>query len=36
MLIVGFENSNLEFKYRFLDQIRFLNLNGKFHIQMSN
>jgi len=30
ILISRFENSNLEFKYQFLDQIRFLNLNKKF------
>jgi len=25
-----FENNNLEFKYQFLDQISFLNLNNNF------
>jgi len=34
MLIFGFKNNNLEFKYQFLDQIIFLNLK-KFRIEIS-
>ncbi len=30
MSIFRFENNNLEFKYQFLDQIRFQNLNAEF------
>jgi hypothetical protein len=30
ILISKFENNNLEFKYDFLDQISFLNLNKNF------
>jgi hypothetical protein len=30
ILILRFENNNLEFKYQFLDQISFLNLNNNF------
>jgi hypothetical protein len=29
-LIFRFENKNLEFRYQFLDQISFLNLNKNF------
>jgi len=36
MLIFGFKNNNLEFKYQFLDQIIFKNLNRNFCIQFSN
>jgi len=32
ILIFGFENKNLEFKYEILDQISFLNLNNNFQI----
>jgi hypothetical protein len=34
ILIFELENNNLEFKYQFLDQINFLNLNRKFHMQI--
>jgi hypothetical protein len=30
ILIFRFENNNLEFKYQFLDQTYFLNLNNNF------
>jgi hypothetical protein len=30
IIIFRFKNSNLEFKYQFLDQISFLNLNKNF------
>jgi hypothetical protein len=32
ILIFKFENNNLEFKYQFLDQVMFLNLNKNFQI----
>jgi hypothetical protein len=35
ILIFRFENNNLEFKYQFLDQISFLNLNNNFQIQIT-
>jgi hypothetical protein len=34
ILFFGFENNDLEFKYQFLDQIIFLSLNIKIHIQI--
>jgi len=30
IIIFRFKNNNLEFKYQFLDQISFLNLNNNF------
>jgi len=30
IIIFRFENNNLEFKYHFLNQISFLNLNNNF------
>jgi hypothetical protein len=30
VLIFRFKNNNVEFKYQFLDQISFLNLNNNF------
>jgi hypothetical protein len=36
LLIFRFKNSNLEFKYQFLDQIYFLNLNNNFQSRNVN